>query len=88
MNVAILCSQTLRVLIQSESRSVLEITGTPAKKLATSKPPAPEKRLMDTIEIITEQGYKYKIVRANALDYGVSQKRKRLIREHAAFNLM
>ena len=30
------------------------------------------------IEIITEQGYKYKIVRANALDYGVSQKRKRL----------
>lgn len=30
------------------------------------------------IEIITEQGYKYKIVRANALDYGVSQKRQRL----------
>lgn len=30
------------------------------------------------IEIIVEQGYKYKIVRANALDYGVSQKRKRL----------
>lgn len=30
------------------------------------------------IEIIQEQGYKYKIVRANALDYGVSQKRKRL----------
>ncbi len=30
------------------------------------------------IEIITEHGYKYKIVRANALDYGVSQKRKRL----------
>lgn len=30
------------------------------------------------IEIITEHGYKYKIVRANALDYGVSQRRKRL----------
>ncbi len=30
------------------------------------------------IEIIEENGYKYKIVRANALDYGVSQKRKRL----------
>ena len=30
------------------------------------------------IEIITEQGYKYKIVKANALDYGVSQKRRRL----------
>lgn len=30
------------------------------------------------IEIIEECGYKYKIVRANALDYGVSQKRKRI----------
>lgn len=30
------------------------------------------------IEIIQENGYKYKIVRANALNYGVSQKRKRL----------
>ncbi len=30
------------------------------------------------IEIIEESGYKYKIIRANALDYGVSQKRKRL----------
>lgn len=30
------------------------------------------------IEIIQENGYNYKIVRANALDYGVSQKRKRL----------
>ncbi len=30
------------------------------------------------IEIITEQGYKHKIVRANALNYGVSQKRHRL----------
>ncbi len=30
------------------------------------------------IEIIVEHGYKYKIVKANALDYGVSQKRKRL----------
>jgi DNA (cytosine-5)-methyltransferase 1 len=30
------------------------------------------------IEIITEQGYKYKIVRANAQDYGVPQKRRRL----------
>jgi len=30
------------------------------------------------LEIIEENGYKYKIVRANALDYGVSQKRKRL----------
>lgn len=30
------------------------------------------------IEIIEENGYKYKIVRANALDYGVPQKRKRL----------
>ncbi len=30
------------------------------------------------IEIIRENGYDYKIVRANALDYGVSQKRKRL----------
>lgn len=30
------------------------------------------------IEIIEESGYKYKIVRANALEYGVPQKRKRL----------
>ncbi len=30
------------------------------------------------ISIITEQGYSYKIVRACALDYGVSQKRKRI----------
>ena len=30
------------------------------------------------VEIIEEIGYKYRIVRANALDYGVSQKRKRL----------
>jgi len=30
------------------------------------------------IEIIEESGYKYKIVKANALDYGVPQKRKRL----------
>ncbi len=30
------------------------------------------------VEIITESGYKYTIVRANALDYGVPQKRKRL----------
>ena len=30
------------------------------------------------LEIITENGYKHKIVRANALDYGVPQKRKRL----------
>ena len=30
------------------------------------------------VEIIEESGYKYKIVRANALDYGVPQKRKRL----------
>ena len=30
------------------------------------------------IEIISEIGYKYKIIRANALDYGVPQKRKRL----------
>lgn len=30
------------------------------------------------VEIIEENGYKYRIVRANALDYGVSQKRKRL----------
>lgn len=30
------------------------------------------------IEIIEENGYKYKIVKANALDYGVPQKRKRL----------
>ena len=30
------------------------------------------------IEIIEEAGYKYKIIRANALEYGVPQKRKRL----------
>lgn len=30
------------------------------------------------IDIIAEQGYKYKIIKANALDYGVSQKRKRI----------
>ena len=30
------------------------------------------------IEIIEDEGYKYKIVKANALDYGVPQKRKRL----------
>lgn len=30
------------------------------------------------IEIISDYGYKHKIVRANALDYGVSQKRKRV----------
>ena len=30
------------------------------------------------IEIITENGYRYEIVRANAQDYGVSQKRRRL----------
>lgn len=30
------------------------------------------------VEIVIEQGYKYKIVKANALDYGVSQKRHRL----------
>lgn len=30
------------------------------------------------IEIIEESGYKYKVIRANALDYGVPQKRKRL----------
>lgn len=30
------------------------------------------------LEIITEAGYSYKMVRANALDYGVPQKRKRL----------
>ena len=30
------------------------------------------------IEIITNNGYNYKIVKANALDYGVPQKRKRL----------
>lgn len=30
------------------------------------------------IDIITKAGYNYKIVRANALDYGVSQRRKRL----------
>lgn len=30
------------------------------------------------IELIKEEGYEYKIVRANALDYGVPQKRKRL----------
>ena len=31
------------------------------------------------IEIITEAGYGYRIVRANALEYGVPQRRKRLI---------
>ena len=30
------------------------------------------------VEIIEEQGYKYKIVKANAQDYGVPQKRRRL----------
>lgn len=30
------------------------------------------------IEIIEDSGYKYKIIKANALDYGVSQKRKRI----------
>lgn len=30
------------------------------------------------VNIISEEGYQYKIVRANALDYGVSQKRRRL----------
>ena len=30
------------------------------------------------LEIISEAGYHYKIIRANALDYGVPQKRKRL----------
>lgn len=30
------------------------------------------------LEIVAENGYKYKVVRANALDYGVPQKRKRL----------
>lgn len=30
------------------------------------------------LEIIEENGYKFKVVRANALDYGVPQKRKRL----------
>lgn len=30
------------------------------------------------LEIISECGYKYKVVRANSLDYGVPQKRKRL----------
>lgn len=30
------------------------------------------------IEIIEEAGYSYKIIKANALDYGVSQKRKRI----------
>lgn len=30
------------------------------------------------LEIISECGYKYKVVRANALDYGVPQQRKRL----------
>ena len=35
--------------------------------------------IVDTfISIIEEAGYKYKIVRANALEYGVPQKRKRL----------
>lgn len=37
------------------------------------------KVIVDTfIEIITQAGYKYKIVHANALDYGVPEKRKRL----------
>ena len=37
------------------------------------------KTIIDSfIEIITEAGYKYKIVHANALDYGVPQRRKRL----------
>ncbi|MDE3838765.1 DNA cytosine methyltransferase [Bacillus methanolicus] len=37
------------------------------------------KVIVDTfIEIIQEAGYKYKIIRANALNYGVPQKRKRL----------
>ena len=37
------------------------------------------KVIVDTfINIIEEAGYKYKIVRANALEYGVPQKRKRL----------
>lgn len=30
------------------------------------------------IEIIQDEGYKYKIIKANSLDYGVSQKRKRI----------
>lgn len=30
------------------------------------------------LEIIVESGYKYKVIRGNALDYGVPQKRKRL----------
>lgn len=30
------------------------------------------------LEIIIENGYKYQVVRANAVDYGVAQKRKRL----------
>jgi len=30
------------------------------------------------IEIITDLGYKHKVIRANSLDYGVAQKRKRL----------
>lgn len=37
------------------------------------------KVIVDTfIDIITQAGYKYKIVHANALDYGVPEKRKRL----------
>lgn len=37
------------------------------------------KIIVDTfIEIIENSGYKYKIIKANALDYGVPQKRKRL----------
>lgn len=30
------------------------------------------------LEIITDLGYKYKVIRANALEYGVSQRRKRI----------
>lgn len=30
------------------------------------------------LEVVTEDGYKVKVIRANALNYGVSQKRKRL----------
>ena len=30
------------------------------------------------LEIIKESGYKYRVVRANAIDYGVAQRRKRL----------
>lgn len=37
------------------------------------------KIIVDTfLELVSEEGYKYKIIKANALDYGVSQKRKRL----------